>query len=119
MAVIARQELNHPYSNNPVLYKWPSMAGGDTGARVVVPHKAEATFMIIINTGTPTVVVKGTLDPDEEAVANFIGLKDGLGAAISMTADDVSEVLQNCYAYAPEVAAGGGIDVDVYLMLLY
>ena len=111
MADIAVERV--PGARSQFVYKWSNVTSADVCCPLVFSQRADKSFQVEGVNGH-TVTLTGTCAPEVEGLTAF-GLTDGTGAAISLTADGGSFVLENVYTYVPVVAAGTG-GVDIYLI---
>lgn len=95
---------------------WAGLLNGDDGAPVSIPGAGDYTVQVFGTFGSGgTVILQGTC---ERTPANYFGLKDPQGNALSLTAaggDMVSEVVTHV---RPNVTAGDGT-TDLTVILFF
>lgn len=87
------------------VYRWTAIPQNENGNAVEIPRSADKSVHIKGTFGGATVHLKGSNDADG---ASYVILKDALGVLISLTAEDIRQVLPSPLLVRPEVVGGDG-----------
>lgn len=105
------------------VFTWSGLDGDDTGVPVNVSKCRELTAHIYSGTyGGSTITLEGSVDPRgnpahaDAANAEWAGLADNSGTAISKTADAIESVQEHPIWLRPKTAAGTGANIMVGLV---
>jgi hypothetical protein len=94
--------------------KWIDLHVGDIGAPMSSPNYPIKSVQITGTWGGATVVIEGSNMP---SAPTYDGLHNPWYGALSINADALRGILENCYWVRPRVVDGGATtDLDVYLL---
>ena len=96
-----------------LLVTWTGVTETDTFAPVSLPEYTNKSFQLTGTIGGATTVLKGSNDG-----TNYAGLQDAEGAAISMGAAGLVQVLENTQWYLPEASGGTGQSLTVTMLFV-
>lgn len=114
MAVISPTQITTPFDGPIKIYKWASLTEADTAAAINNPRFNDKTIQVVGTFGGGTIDIEGSVI---FASPTFAVLTDPQGSAASFTGAGIKTVLQNVYWLRPNVSAGTGVSVDVYLLV--
>jgi hypothetical protein len=111
-----RTPTTAPLPKDAVLFTWLGLDGDDTGVPVDVSACAQLTAHVYSSAyGSSTVTVEGSNDVLSTS-AEYVGLTDPQGNAISKTADGIEAVEEHPKWFKPRTASGTAASVAVGLL---
>jgi hypothetical protein len=110
MAYAFTKRVGNPYDTNTWLSEWAELSNSQTDPEYIsVPNHTDVTVQVrSIDSGSPTVIVEGSLDLDDQASKVWFPLTRAAGTAVSFTSAGGMEVLQSCMLIRPRVSSGTG-----------
>lgn len=121
---VPRTPTTTSLKDGAVLFTWAGLDGDDTGIPVEVGACKDLTVHVYSSTyGSSTITVEGSLDPLADprtttynSTAEWVGLTDPQGNAISKTADGIEAVEEHPRYFRPKTASGTAAAVSVGLI---
>ena len=105
--------------NGIAVYSW-TLAQGDVGQAIVLPHLADKAVQFLGTFGTGTVRIEGANNPaaSEADNAQWSTLNDPQGNALDVTTAKLEQLLENPYLIRPRMVGGDGTtSVTIYMVL--
>jgi hypothetical protein len=115
MAVIAPTYLNKAgvTPKDAQVITWTSIDSADTCTAVEVPVYADMSVQYVCGTwGSGVLTIEGSNDG-----TNFETLNDAFGAAISKTANGISQILENTLEIKPVITGAGLTGLEVTMLI--
>ncbi|KKN00109.1 hypothetical protein LCGC14_1141070 [marine sediment metagenome] len=98
--------------------KWETLTETNAdGALYYIKRKSDVSFQVVGNFGTSgRCDAEGTNIPSNETQL-YAALTDPSNSAIQLTAAGIKQIIENPLAIRPNIGAGTGVDVDVYMKI--
>lgn len=110
MAYTFTRALNHAFTHHTIVAEWLELSNVQTDPEfVVIAGHTDVTVQLLrIDSGTPTVIVEGSLNLPEDSSKVWFPLTDPGNVAISWTSAGGEQVLHAPFLIRPRVSSGTG-----------